>query len=686
MKWFMKKFLKRLSIENKYIPISFLFSLNFLVFHKYWLGISTPPWDFLGGGMVEQYRFYKDGGFFNPPSWFPYAWFGIPEYQLLQDGGWFIPVAFVSDLFGWHPANAARVQSGLILFGSVGLYMLSSLFIQKKWICLLSATLYMFIPAFYSNAQHYGVVRSAALLPWILYFCHPKTILKDRFQILFGGIIIFQSIVGSYPGNLVSTAYTTILFILIFGSLKSRVYLSRILLMSVGGLLMGLIRYLPTLGLQNSFPSNVGNQAGITFYNVIYLIFPFVGDGLPWEDLTLRSLYIGSIVLSIIFFYNYKIININKWAVIVIFSLLMMIESPLNDLLRSVLPLSNVSRFAITDWRNSFNLAVIIVAGLILNNLSKSSNRTKIIRLFLFLITLTILIYEGMKYGQSNSNLILFSTSLVVIFYLLSRFNMQKFFPLSLLIISVFTSLFFVYQNKFAWLTTVKEQNFNIYNNTFTNVHENTFYPLRSRPARITFLATPLTPENYETDQRYNRFWLTGGFGAYGYHNIKDIEAYSALFPRLETADDPIVNFLLAKSKQVAVTSNQDVENEIINCTKSITCDNRLNIKIIQTKFDKESESFLIDSPIKFTLIQNEIYSPIWKSSVCSSESCTEIFVDKTFDSLRTWQLPPGKYTFTTRAETPLNNLRWILFYTGFVVLFISTVIPISKKKRSTTI
>ena len=682
----MKKFLNIKLLENKYFPVMFLFLLNFIIFNKYWLGISTPPWDFLGGGMVEQYRFYKDGGFFNPPSWFPYAWFGIPEYQLLQDGGWFLPVAFVSDLFGWHPANAARVQSGLILFGSIGLYLLSSLFIQKRWINLLSASLYMFIPAFYSNAQHYGVVRSAALLPWILYFCHPKTILKDRFQILLGGIVIFQSIVGSYPGNLVSTAYTTILFILIFGLLKNRVYLYRILLMGVGGLLMGLIRYLPTLGLQNSFPSNVGNQAGITFYNVIYLIFPFVGDGLPWEDLTLRSLYIGSAVLSIAFFYNYKIVNINKWTVIAIFSLLMMIESPLNDLLRNLLPLSNISRFAITDWRNSFNLAMILAAGLILNNLSKSNNRTKTVRLSLFLITITVLIYESINYGQSYLNLILFSTSLFVLFYILNIFDQQRIFALSIMIISVLTSLFFVYQNRFAWSTTVKEQNFNIYNNTFTNVHENTFYPLKSRPARVAFLPTPLTPENYKTDQRYNRFWLTGGFGAYGYHNIKDIEAYSALFPRLETSDDPIVNFLLAKSKQVAVTSIQDVANEIIKCTKSLTCGNNLNIKITQTKFDKESESFFIDSPTKFTLIQNEIYSPIWKSSACSNEVCTEVFVEKTFDSLRTWQLPSGKYTFETRAETPLNNLRWLLFYIGFFILFISTIIPISKKKRSSAI
>ena len=112
--------IKKLINQKHVIPISILCLLNISVFYNYWIGYSTPPWDFLGGGQVEQFRFYEDGSFFNPPSWFPYAWFGIPEYQLLQDGGWFAPVAFVAEFFTWSPPNAARVQAFIILFGSIG--------------------------------------------------------------------------------------------------------------------------------------------------------------------------------------------------------------------------------------------------------------------------------------------------------------------------------------------------------------------------------------------------------------------------------------------------------------------------------------------------------------------------------------------------------------------------------------
>jgi hypothetical protein len=681
------RILSKVNLKSKnLILIMILVSSNLVVFHRYWLGISTPPWDFLGGGMVEQYRFYKDGGFFNPPSWFPYAWFGIPEYQMLQDGGWFIPVSFVAEFLGWHPANAARLQAALILFGSLGTFSLSRIFIKNNWINLFTSLSYMFIPAFYSNAQHYGVVRSASFLPWILYFCHPSTLSRGRFKIFIGAFVIFQSITGSYPGNLISTFYTVLLFILLFGLKNRSKYYLKLFFMGFCGILMGLLRYLPTFGITNSFPSTVENQAGVTFYNIIYLIFPYVGNELPWEDLTLRSLYIGPITLAAIFFYNHKILNINKWLILTLVSLVMMLENGLNEALRTLLPFADISRFAITDWRNSFNLGLILITGLILESRIRQETQYNKVRVLIFFTLYVILLFQSIKYGQSTIHLIIFSGFLFFAFITVMTLNSKIFFPHIILLATILFGTFFVYQNKFSWLTTVKEQNFNIYNNTFTNVKENTFYPLKSRPARVAFLPTPLTPENYKTDQRYNRFWLTGGFGAYGYHNIKDIKAYSALFPRLESPNDPIVNFLLAKGKQVSTNENTDVLSEINRCTTSLFCVNDLGINIKQTLFDKEKESFEINSPIKFKLIQNEMFSPVWSGKICKVDDCSLIQVEATFDSLRSWSLPSGKYTFETSADTPLNKERWILFYIGFSLSVLTIFLPTLNKKRSSSI
>ena len=671
-------------------PITILVLLNLIIFHKYWLGISTPPWDFLGGGMVEQYRFYKDGGFFNPPSWFPYAWFGIPEYQMLQDGGWFLPVAVVSNLFGWHPANAARLQAFLVLFGTVGTYYLSRIFISKKWINLLAAVMYSFIPAFYSNAQHYGVVRSAALLPWVLLFIHPKILLASKLRIFLGSVIIFQTIVGSYPGNLIATAYTAALFFLLFGIAGNKYvysYLFSLSIMIVSGTLMGLLRYLPTLGLQNSFPSSVGNQAGITLYNLNYLIFPFVGQTLPWEDLTLRSLYIGSTLLAILFFYQKGIENSTRWIIISIFSIVMMSETVLNTILRQILPLTDISRFAITDWRNSFNLGIVILAALILNRVT--INRINWIKFrFTFLIMAAIyFIKNGLTIGQRPLNIIIFILLLLISFLIIqAQTKFKSNFSKIILVLTFLGGMIFAFQNSFSWMTTVKEQNFNIYNNTFTNVQENTFYPLKYRPKRVSFLAQPLTAENYKTDQRFNRFWLTGGFGAFGYHNIKDVKAYSSLFPRLEKNKDPVVDFLMARSKQLALQNNDNLEKSIEDCTFSIGCPNILSVSIRQEYFDKQSEKFKISAQSEFIMIQNEMFSPVWRGKFCVKNNCEEIESFATLDSLRSWNLPKGDYILETFAQTPLDKLRWWLFYLGLTMSILPSFVSYLIIKRSSTV
>ena len=687
----MPKLIKNINLVNllKH-PITVLAVLNFVIFHKYWLGISTPPWDFLGGGMVEQYRFYKDGGFFNPPAWFPYAWFGIPEYQMLQDGGWFIPVAVVSELFGWHPANAARLQAFLVLFGTVGTYYLSRIFIDKIWINLMSATMFAFIPAFYSNAQHYGVVRSASLLPWVLLFIHPKILLASKLRIFFGSIIIFQTIVGSYPGNLIATVYTASLFFLLFGILGNKKiysYLVSISIMSAAGIFMGLIRYLPTFGLQSSFPSDVGNQAGITLYNINYLIYPFVGQTLPWGDLTLRSLYVGSTLLAVMFFFQKGINNSFKWIIISVFSIIMMTESGINTAIRQYLPLTDVSRFAITDWRNSFNLGIIILAALILNGSISKKVNFKNYRIILLIGVAIYLSKNAINIGHRPVNIFIF-TLLFLLSFLIIQYQVKitKLFSTIILSLSILGGLIFTYQNSFSWMTTVKEQNFNIYNNTFTNIQENTFYPMKYRPKRVSFLSQPLTAENYKTDQRYNRFWLTGGFGAFGYHNIKDIEAYSLLFTRLEKNKDPVIDFLMARSKQLSVQNKDNVETLLDDCTFSIGCPNKIGITIAQEYFDKQSEKFYISANQEFTMIQNEMYSPVWQGKICTKNTCIRINSESILGSLRSWDLPKGDYVFETFTQTPFDKFRWILFYLGLALSVLPSIISYLKLKRRSSI
>jgi hypothetical protein len=179
--------------------------------------------------------------------------------------------------------------------------------------------------------------------------------------------------------------------------------------MGVSGVLMGLIRYLPVIQLQESFPSNVGNQAGITLYNLIYLIFPFTGENLPWADPTLRSIYIGAFSLVVISFFSFKVKNSIPWIVIASISIFMMSANIINDYARQVIPFVNISRFAITDWRNTFNLAMIILVVSTLKYLNDSPrNRNTIFRGLIATIASIILMVYGYSMGQSILNIVIY--------------------------------------------------------------------------------------------------------------------------------------------------------------------------------------------------------------------------------------------------------------------------------------
>jgi hypothetical protein len=362
----------------------------------------------------------------------------------------------------------------------------------------------------------------------------------------------------------------------------------------------------------------------------------------------------------------------------------MMSLSSVNLLLRELLPLTDISRFAITDWRNTFNLSIILLGALILNNVEKLSTIQKAIRTLIFLGSLTYIVYTGNSIGHTLTSILIYPAFALLAFVLfLNSKRVGKYFKYFAVTFASVFGVVFVFHNGFSWMTTVKEQNFNVYNiytNPFTDEFDFVNYPLTERPARFTFLPTPLTEENYKNDLRYNRFWLTGSFGAFGYHNIKDINAYSSLFPRLEKQSDPVVKFLLSGSKQVATLELSDVEEKISDCTKVDNCIDLVPVKIEQQIFDKQSEVFKIEAKEDFIMIQNEIFSPIWSGEICSESGCETIPSLAVLNSLRSWELPKGEYIFKTQAQTPLNTQRWILFFFG--VLFALLSVKINKSNK----
>jgi hypothetical protein len=237
-------------------------------------------------------------------------------------------------------------------------------------------------------------------------------------------------------------------------------------------------------------------------------------------------------------------------------------------------------------------------------------------------------------------------------------------------------------KNKLAWES--KEIDQNIYGQSFRSISRVIEYPLSSRPPRILLTPPPFDEWQYRTDYRYNKFWLTGEFGALGYHNVKDNMAYKPLEVRLQRNSDPVINYLLSQGLIITITDNADVERLINNCLANFsTCQSLEGVKIKQLEFNRESELYSIESNQDFIMLQNEMYSPVWSATLCEKEKCVSIDSFPILDSLRGWKIPKGNFEFTSEAKTLYNLERWFIFWIGVILSLISTMILNRKLSRN---
>ena len=280
--------------------------------------------------------------------------------------------------------------------------------------------------------------------------------------------------------------------------------------------------------------------------------------------------------------------------ILFIFSILLMMQNVLNDHIRTFLPLANISRFAITDWRNIFNLSLIMMTILTLEQIQNSNIVSKF-RSIIFFVFLIYIIYLGYLYDFSYIKIVFYILPIIVIYFILFYWKSKNRIQ-TLIIFNILLGFIFVMDNSLSWLTTVKEQYFNIYRKDYSAISQNINYPLEKRTRRYFFKSPPLTQDEYKADQKYNRFWLTGEFGALGYHNIKDIPAYKSLFPRLEKSNDPIISFLTMDGTQLISEKKLTDETEIINCWKILKCNYVNSVKVEQISFRSEEHTSELQS------------------------------------------------------------------------------------------
>lgn len=148
------------------------------------------------------------------PWWHPYQQMGYPIHADLQGPTWHLE-SLIASL--WGTQGAVYVHCALLAYiylGALGMYKLSSLFTEKKWILFLAGAAYVCSGFFTSHTMHLFAIISAAFVPFIIY--HFILMFKKQSWVhaIWTAVFVFFNLTG---GNQTFTIISFYLLLMITG-------------------------------------------------------------------------------------------------------------------------------------------------------------------------------------------------------------------------------------------------------------------------------------------------------------------------------------------------------------------------------------------------------------------------------------------------------------------------------------
>jgi hypothetical protein len=198
------------------LPLAVLTLLNLLTFRNHYFGDFGFPSDF-----VQAY--YGMGAFSvsalaagELPEWMPYQCMGYPFLLNPQTGFFYPPLWLFAALGADYTLHAAVVlQSAHVLFGAIGAFFFARRLGTPPQLALVGAVAYHFFGGFYGNAEHVDIIRSFALIPWLLHgltFDPARPALLGRGSLLLP-LWVYLLATGGYVGNLIAASLAAALYL-----------------------------------------------------------------------------------------------------------------------------------------------------------------------------------------------------------------------------------------------------------------------------------------------------------------------------------------------------------------------------------------------------------------------------------------------------------------------------------------
>jgi hypothetical protein len=333
-----------------------------IVFIPYYAGWAIPPLDFLSSYTTDAYQWWWFGGILNPPQWLPWQWNGYPAAMSIQSGSWYLPVGLAATITAYTPHVAAIVQAAHVGWGALGANVLARRTGLGRGAGALVLTAYFFAPGFFSGAAHADLVRGWAWLPWLMLICSPRWPWQLRGAVPLAAVVVWQALVGMYPGQIVAFAYALLVWVLIWlGTMRAdrRTFAIRLAASGLLGIALAAPKYLPLVWLQSrSFTSPDHMVVDLT--TLATVVLPHESLSIA-TDPSMRVYWIPAVLLIFLVAADRRARCF--WPAIGMLMTAAALGLPLLATYDLPLPGLELSRFQMNDFRAVLILSVILVAA-----------------------------------------------------------------------------------------------------------------------------------------------------------------------------------------------------------------------------------------------------------------------------------------------------------------------------------
>lgn len=352
----------RWSVGKEALLVAALLLSLELIFIPYYAGWAIPPLDFLSSYTTDAYQWWWFGDLLTPPQWLPWQWNGYPAAMSIQSGSWYLPVGLAATITAYTPHVAAIVQAAHVGWGALGGYVLARRTGLGRGAGALVLSAYFFAPGFFSGAAHADLVRGWAWLPWLMLICSPRWPWHRRGAVPLAAVVIWQALVGIYPGQIVAFAYALLVWVvswLVTMRAGRRAFAIRLAASGLVAIALAAPKYLPLVWLQSRNFSSPDHMV-VDLTTLASVVLPHEGLAVS-HDPSMSVFWVPAVLLVFLVAADRRARCF--WPAAGMLMTSAALGLPFLPTYDIALPGLQLSRFQMNDFRAALILSVILVAA-----------------------------------------------------------------------------------------------------------------------------------------------------------------------------------------------------------------------------------------------------------------------------------------------------------------------------------